>query len=513
MAMVLCSAVSLLVTGSAAIGQAAQGGSVSGTVTDEPTGDPLEGICVFVYAADFNRAASTDASGTFTVNEVPPGDHKVGFFDECDGSTEYLSEFYNDKLDLASADPVAVAEGQTTLGIDAALNRPGSISGTITDELTGAPLEGMCVDGRDPTTGQSASYAQTGPGGIYTLGGLRTGNYIVSFSGCSPESAYFQEFYNDRPDEFSADLVPVTVGEDTREIDAALTPGGFILGTVTDEATGERLFGICVYVFDSQNRQADVEITSGVYFVGPLRAGEYYVAFTDTCEDEEPQMSDYVSEWYDNAPTRATATAITVTPGQQTTGIDAALTFGGSISGLVTDEASGQPLPVICVILYDAATGAYMTDTFTVSDGTYAIGALRTGNYVVRFSDGCDEGATYPDEFFDDRPNIESADPVAVTVGESTGGIDAALARPLLTVLKPGKGSGSVSSVPEGIDCGPSCQSNFDWLATVELTATASPGSTFKGWTGGGCSREPVCIVTMEQDVTVTATFKKRSKH
>ena len=510
----LGSAIALLVSGSAAIGQAAQGGSISGTVTDQPTGEPLENICVFVYPenpADFTRGVSTDASGTFTVGELPAGNHKVGFFDDCDGSTEYLSEFFNDRPDFASADPVAVAPGENVQGVDAALNVPGSISGTVTDELTGAPLEGMCVSTREATTGESSSI-QTGPDGTYTVGGLRTGNYTVIFYGCNPESIYFTEFYNDRPDEISADLVPVTVGEDTPGIDAALTPGGFITGVVTDDTTGERLFGICVHVFDPQNNRVDVELTSGEYFAGPLRGGEYYVSFTDTCGDEEPRVSHYVSEWYDDAPTRATATAVTVTPGQQTTGIDAALTFGGSISGLVTDEDTGNPLPVICVTVYDAATGERVQDTFTGLDGTYTVGALRTGDYALRFADFCDDAPNYPVEFYNDKPDLESADVLAVTVGESLVGIDAALARPQLTVTPKGKGSGAVSSVPEGIDCGLSCQANFDWLSTVTLTASAVPGSTFKGWSGGGCSGDAECIVTMDQDVTITATFKKRSK-
>lgn len=510
-------AVILALTGSTppASGQAVQGGSISGTVTDQATGAPLQSICVFAHQVDpggLISGVSTDASGTFTVGELPSGMYKVGFFDECDGSINYMSEWHNDKPDFDSADPISVAEGETVSGVDAALNQPGSISGTVIDELTGAPLEGMCVFARDPATGLSASSTQTGPGGIYTLGGLRTGNFIVSFHGCVPESAYFQEFYDDKPDEFSADLVPVTVGEDTPGIDAALTPGGFITGTVTDEATAERLFGICVYVFDPQNNQVDVEITSGDYFVGPLRAGEYYVEFRDTCGDEEPRVSYYISEWYDDTPTRATATAVTVTPGQQTTGIDAALTFGGSISGVVTDEATGEPLTVICVTVFDIATGERVQDTFTGLDGSYTAGALRTGNYALRFADFCDDAPNYFLEFYDDKPDLSSADDLAVNVGERTAGIDAALARPQLTVANRGKGSGTVSSVPEGIECPPTCRAHFDAFATVTLTASASAGSTFKGWSGGGCADEPMCIVTMDQDVMVTATFKKRSK-
>ena len=39
------------------------------------------------------------------------------------------------------------------------------------------------------------------------------------------------------------------------------------------------------------------------------------------------------------------------------------------------------------------------------------------------------------------------------------------------------------------------------------LTATADPGSTFAGWSGGGCSGTATCTVTMNSDTAVTATF------
>jgi hypothetical protein len=41
----------------------------------------------------------------------------------------------------------------------------------------------------------------------------------------------------------------------------------------------------------------------------------------------------------------------------------------------------------------------------------------------------------------------------------------------------------------------------------VRLTATAAAGSTFTGWSGGGCSGTGPCTVTVTDRVTVTATF------
>jgi hypothetical protein len=76
-----------------------------------------------------------------------------------------------------------------------------------------------------------------------------------------------------------------------------------------------------------------------------------------------------------------------------------------------------------------------------------------------------------------------------------------------LKVKKDGTGSGTVTSSPSGIECGSKCSAQFEKGTEVTLTATAAPGSTFVGWSGGGCSGTGSCAKTLKVDVTVTATF------
>ncbi len=70
-----------------------------------------------------------------------------------------------------------------------------------------------------------------------------------------------------------------------------------------------------------------------------------------------------------------------------------------------------------------------------------------------------------------------------------------------LTIAKAGTGSGSVTCD------GGACAATYPEGEEVTLAATAASGSTFSGWTGAGCSGTGSCVVTIEEDTTVTATF------
>lgn len=76
-----------------------------------------------------------------------------------------------------------------------------------------------------------------------------------------------------------------------------------------------------------------------------------------------------------------------------------------------------------------------------------------------------------------------------------------------LTVARAGTGVGTVASSPAGINCGSSCSSPYAYGTTVTLTATPATGSSFTGWSGGGCSGTGTCTVSVTAATTVTASF------
>jgi hypothetical protein len=81
-----------------------------------------------------------------------------------------------------------------------------------------------------------------------------------------------------------------------------------------------------------------------------------------------------------------------------------------------------------------------------------------------------------------------------------------------LTLSKSGAGQGIVKSHPSGVLCSYTCnEASVSFYAGEEVTLEVSKvgkGSSFEGWSGGGCSGTGTCTVTMSSAKEVTAEFK-----
>jgi hypothetical protein len=77
----------------------------------------------------------------------------------------------------------------------------------------------------------------------------------------------------------------------------------------------------------------------------------------------------------------------------------------------------------------------------------------------------------------------------------------------LLTISKPGSGTGTVTSSPAGINCGTTCSSTFPFGSVVVLFQSTTNSSGFSAWGGGVCSGTGDCAFSMSSDRSVSADF------
>jgi len=157
-------------------------------------------------------------------------------------------------------------------------------------------------------------------------------------------------------------------------------------------------------------------------------------------------------------------------------GLSASGSGAGSVSA--TDSLEGPTLN--CT---SACSADYAADTTLDITETPAAGSIFTG-----WSGPCTGTGIC-------RVNVQNAATVAATF----------TADPTLTVALSGAGSGVVTGT--NIECPGSCSSEFQTGTSETLTATPAPGSTFAGWSGGGCSGTGTCTTTVSSQETVTASF------
>lgn len=190
------------------------GAVLSGTITQQGTSTPLPGVFVVaLHAADFRiaRAGTTNTSGRYTLN-VAPGAYKVVFIDP---TGHHNPEWHNNQPASGLADAASVTTPTVT---NAALDATtGNLTGIITDDPTGTPIEGAWVVAIGPTG--IAGGAVTLADGTYTITGLPPGTYRATI--VDPNGGHTQEYYDNSPDYLGASVFAVAAG-DTTNIDAAL---------------------------------------------------------------------------------------------------------------------------------------------------------------------------------------------------------------------------------------------------------------------------------------------------
>jgi hypothetical protein len=160
------------------------------------------------------------------------------------------------------------------------------------------------------------------------------------------------------------------------------------------------------------------------------------------------------------------------------------VTTTGSGTGAVTSSPAGINCGSTCTVNYAYGTKVTLT----------AIPA--PGSTASLSGPGCNGGTTC-------TVTVNSATDITATF---------TLIPYALTVRKGGGGTGTVTSSPAGINCGPTCAVNYAYGTKVTLTAIPAPGST-ASLSGQGCSGGTTCTVTVNSATAITATFTLLPPH
>ena len=158
---------------------------------------------------------------------------------------------------------------------------------------------------------------------------------------------------------------------------------GAITGRVTDTDSGEGIAFTQISINrydDSSGFKFGMANADGYFTLTNILTGVYALTF------DAPLP--YFSERYNNTPLTAAnpPTLIAVTAGFTATNINAALRKGFVISGIVTDQASGDPLSNVQVFAERGdGTSFGNVSAKTSGGGQYTLGPLEAGGYRLRF--------------------------------------------------------------------------------------------------------------------------------
>jgi hypothetical protein len=200
---------------------------------------------------------------------------------------------------------------------------------------------------------------------------------------------------------------------------------GSMAGTVTTEGGGSGIQGVEVclrpepYSFEAPCVQTDV---NGNYKIDGLPAASYHVAFFTYVND-----LNFVPESYDDKPLNlAGGDLVPVGATQNVTGINAELEEGGIIEGSAEDAETSGPAVGVEVCATSFFPVEYSACGITGADGSYAINALKTGEYAVSFEGW--NNVNYLKRWYDEAEFSSLATKVPVTAGAPpVTGIDAVL--------------------------------------------------------------------------------------
>jgi len=270
------------------------------------------------------------------------------------------------------------------LPLDASAAGPGKIAGTVEPVAVATEVEVCAIE---PKASETCTYPDSS--GTYLLKNLSLGEQRVEFLP-SHRSHYIPQYFDHKNSPSQA--TPIFLGGLTplvEHVDADLILGGEIEGTVTAADGGGPLTGVEVCALSAGERTpagcAKTD-SGGQYALPTLLEGAYKVGFWG-----KGPSADYAPGYFQGKSSFATATPVSVTAGAARAGVDATLSKGGRITGVVAAASSGTALGTIPICLFVASEPRPERCVYSDATGGYAFPGLPSGSYQVGFSLGLAE--------------------------------------------------------------------------------------------------------------------------
>lgn len=309
--------------------QAASGtGSLQVTVTTA-TGAPTGGT-VYVYRPDRGlvRSGELDAEGRVTLT-VPAGSYRAEIV-PATGPDEYdyaRAQWWHGKTSFETADTITVTAG-ATVEITEQLLPTGSIEITARDSSTGASIADFCA-ADDRWLRNECSEGS----GTVTLADLPPGTHLIWVF--SEDDTYLST---------STELTVQPNATTTATVE--LAPAARIETTIVDAATGAPVPNACVAVSLAGSGRLPESVgycseDTGAVTIGYLEAGSYQLFV------EPPSDSGLGAQWVGwrgGTGDPARARVVRVSSGATVQVPPIRLDPAGTISGVVTSAATGQPV-------------------------------------------------------------------------------------------------------------------------------------------------------------------------
>ncbi|PRY68881.1 putative cell wall-binding protein [Glaciihabitans tibetensis] len=361
----------------------------------------------------------------------------------------------------------------------------GVVTGTVTG-TNGAPLAGISVMLVTPGALAKAPTVLTSASGAYSidLAQLDAGEYTLWVSHWN--NAYIGEYWagvlnDEQATYFSLSSTSIVTAKNFTLARPALV-SGTVTGAIGSEPTGT----VTAHLIDAKTgARVNIGATyNGRYDLAGTSAGTYKLYF-----EAEGLFSStfYAGQYWGGATTLEDASEFTVLEGEQKSGFNATLIPGAHLSGRVTAEGTGAPVPNVTVGVIDSdgipmGSGSVRTDT----DGYYTFRqALRQQTFTLKFGTSADnESGSFVSEYWDNQRFESSSTPLVVA------GSNAVVANTQLAVGGSVSGSVDLSSVIGSKLYGTSTAYAFDsvsggWVAQNSSRTSAGGKYTIPGLAAG----------------------------